>query len=451
MSNDVRPFITLHYNPEKVDNIGLCLTQPYDVISHDQKEMYYNQHEYNVIRFILGKKFHSDTESGNQYTRARDYLKQWKELEILQTTTHPSYWVYEQEFELPGAERKKVKGFIAKVRLHDYDEMAILPHEKVMKNPIEDRMRLTKITNTQFEYIWGLYRDKSYTIDTILDKAEEKDAILDYYEMPYNVRHRLWRLTEPESCTQIFDAMKNHKIYIADGHHRYATMLSIRDEYRKKYPDAGPDAPWEFIMMFLVNTKHEGLTILPTHRLIHSLQISHWDNILKNIETYFDMAVYSFNEKNEDEVKKKWLSDIRTNNKGEHTFGLFLKNQKQFLLLTLKDINAYEALIKPDCSPEWKYLDVNIVNFLLLQKIFGISEEQFLLNTNIKYTIDAHAAVSEVKRGNMQAVVILNATHLDDVIRISDNREIMPRKSTFFYPKPVSGLVMYSMDMDTLK
>ncbi|MBN2533807.1 MAG: DUF1015 domain-containing protein [Spirochaetales bacterium] len=448
MINDVQPFRSLHYNPDKIENIGQCLSQPYDVISPEQQELYYQQHEYNIIRLILGKKFKNDNETDNRYTRARDLLSLWKSGDILHKTVRSSFWVYEQEFETPLTGKKKVKGFIGKVRLYDYDEMRILPHEKVLKNPVEDRIKLTEITNTQFEYIWCLYEDMGFRINSILDECEKQSEILNYFEKDYNVQHKLWRLVDPEKCEIIHNIMKESKIYIADGHHRYATMLHIRNEYRKKYPNAGPDAPWEYILMYLVNYKHEGLTILPTHIMLHDLNISDWENAINEIEDHFYVKRYSWDGTNENDIQKKWLSDIKTINPQDHKLGFYAKHKNCYFLLTLKNSNAYSNLIQGNYSLDWKLLDVNIVNYLLLQRILGISEEQLSLNTKIKYITDPYKAVNEVRSGNMEALVILNPTRLEDVIKISENRERMPRKSTYFYPKPVSGLVMYAMDMN---
>jgi uncharacterized protein (DUF1015 family) len=448
--NDVRPFCAHHYNPLKIDNIGACLTQPYDVISPEQQEKYYRQHEYNFIRLILGKTGTSDNEHTNQYFRARDYMKKWCAKDIIHKTARASFWIYEQEFDLPGSGKRKVKGFIGNVRLRNYDEMKILPHEKVLQGPLEDRIKLTKITNTQFEYIWGIYQDKGFVIDEILDECEQESPIIDYLENTVSVRHKLWRLVDPAKCELIHETMNQCKIYIADGHHRYQTMLHIRDEYRKRYPDTEPDAPWEFIMMFLVNTEHEGLTILPTHRALYNLSLDNWDKIIHEIEEHFHVKRYTWENHNEEDVRKKWLEHIQSNGEGEHKFGLYIAYQKCYFLLTLKDSEAYEELVKLDRSSEWKRLDVNIVNYLLFKKILGISEEQLAMNTNIRYIVDPHEAVASVENGDSQAVVILNSTKLSDVIAISNNKEVMPRKSTYFYPKPVSGLVMYSMDRNDM-
>jgi len=444
--NDVRPFKAMHYNPAEIDNVGLCLSQPYDVISEEQQDEYYKQHKYNVIRLILNKISENDDESNNRYTRARDLLQDWKQKDIIHACHRPSFWIYEQAFDIPAIGRKKLKGFIGIVRLQDYAEKRILPHEKVMKKPIEDRIKLTEIANTQFEYIWSIYQDKAYIIDNILDKCEQDTPIVDYLEEKINVRHRLWRLLDAEKCEIISRTIQRLKIYIADGHHRYQTMLNIRDSMRQKYPDAGPDAPWEYIMMFMVNTDHEGLTILPTHRMLYSLNIPNLAELNMRIQEHFHVKSYPFTNESEAEVRKRWLRDLNAVENGEHKFGAFIMSMNRYYLAALKDAEAYEEMVQLDNSSEWKQLDVNILNTLILNKIVGITEEQLSLQTNIEYTKDVDEAIASVRSGRAQVALILNSTRLEDVIIIADNNEKMPRKSTHFYPKPVSGLLFYSME-----
>jgi uncharacterized protein (DUF1015 family) len=444
--NHVRPFRALHYDPAVVRDIGECLSQPYDVISPEQQEGYYRQHPYNVIRLILGRIEPQDDERSNRYTRARDTLGQWRKEGVLRATVRPSFWVYEQEFDLPGIGRKKVKGFIGAVRLHDYAERRILPHEKVLKAPLEDRIRLTEATTTQFEYIWSLYQDKAYVIDNILDEQERETPIIDYVEQPIGVRHRLWRLTDPGRCEIIRRTMARLKIYIADGHHRYQTMLTVRDAMRRRFPDAGPDAPWESIMMFLVNSEHEGLSILPTHRMLHGIQVDSLYQLAASILEHFHVKKYTFRDADEIEVRRRWLRDLADVGPGEHKLGAFIVNTNGYYLLTLRDEEAYEELVRMDFSSAWKLLDVNILNTLILDQILGITEEQLSLSTSISYTKDVEEALAKVRAGRMQVALVLNPTALEDVITIAENDEKMPRKSTHFYPKPVSGLVFYPMD-----
>jgi uncharacterized protein (DUF1015 family) len=444
--NDVKPFRAMHFNPGTIDDIGLCLSQPYDVINPEQLEQYLGQHENNIVRLTLPKITDADDDTRNRYTRSRDTLGSWRKSDVISLTGSPSFWVYEQEFKLRSGEVKKIKGFIGLVRLQDFESMKILPHEKVLKKPVEDRIRLTRETNTQFEYIWGVYKDKDSVIDEVLDKTASAQPIIDFDEKDKSVRHRFWRLADKAMCGTISRVMAERKIYIADGHHRYQTMLNIRDEKRSSARTANPDAPYEYIMMYLTNSEHEGLTILPTHRMLHDLAARGWDKAMKTIGKYFDVEKFDFDRNTDTGTRAKWLAAIDRGIDSDKRFGLYLKGRSVYYVLTLKNKAGYEAIVPSGNSNDWKMLDVNIVNFLLLKEVFGISEEELSLGEKIKYVIDPDEAIEKVNTTDMDAAVILNSTKLADVLAIADNKESMPRKSTFFYPKPLSGLVMYSMD-----
>jgi uncharacterized protein (DUF1015 family) len=441
--NEVKPFQALHYNPLVIDNIGLCLSQPYDVISPTEQDGYYAQHDYNVIRLILNKIEESDGPTNNRYTRANEFLQNWKKESILICSEHPSFFVYEQSFNLPGIGWKKLKGFIGLVRLADYEEGRILPHEKVLKKPVEDRITLTTTTDTQFEYIWGLYPDTTFEIDRILDRHEEIAALVDYKDPKTGVRHRLHRLKDPAHCRSIETVMRRNKIYIADGHHRYQTMLNVRDAMRKKYPKAGRNAPWEFIMMFLVNTLHDGLIILPTHRLLYGLDESALNKLKRELPDYFTEMRFPFGTNDEAAVRSRWLGALAA--APNPAFGLALKGDSAYFLLALKEIDAYKKLITEKATDAWKLLDVNVLNILILRKMLGITEEMMSLQSNVEYVKDTALALKRVTSGEMQAAFILKPTPLSAVVSVADAGEKMPRKSTFFFPKPLSGLVFYEM------
>lgn len=445
--NEVRPFRALHYDPARVTDIGLCLSPPYDVISPEKQEACYRLHPYNLIRLILNRGEPDDDESRNRYTRARDLLAEWRREGILKLTQRPSFWVYEQEFDLPEIGRRKLTGYIGLVRLQECERGRILPHEKILTRPLEDRIRLTQHTETQFEYIWGIYQDKAYVIDNVLDETEREQPIIDFQESETGVRHRMWRLLHPPACRIITGTMERLRIYIADGHHRYQAMLAIRDRLRLLNPQAGPDAPWEYIMMFLVNSEHEGLTILPTHRLLHDLDLSRRSLADLNlaIQEHFHVKSYPFNGGSDAAVRRRWLRDLRDAEPGVHKFGALIAGLNRYFLITLKDAEAYEELVEIESSSTWKMLDVNILNTLILNRIIGITEEELAAQINVEYTKDTDEALEAVRSGKMQVGLILNSTRLQDIFAIAENRERMPRKSTYFYPKPLSGLVFFPM------
>jgi len=453
MLNEVKPFKALTYNPEIVGNIGYCLAQPYDVISEELLGQYYKQCPYNIVRLTLNKKNDSDTEKNNRYTRALKIFKSWKERGVLAESRTPLFWAYEQEFTLQDewavsngkAEqiKKKLNGFIGLVKLHDYEERAILPHEKVLKKPLEDRIRLIETTEMQFEYIWGIYNDRENWVDAVLEKSRKDKPFVNYYEDLSGVTHRLWKIEDKAIINSISRVVNNDKIYIADGHHRYEAMLEIRNRMRIKYPNAGPDAPWEYIIMYLVNFNNDGLTVLPTHRVLHNLDIKRIKDLNTKIEEFFHVKSYPFHNGEEGKARLRWLHDLKEKDQGEHKFGAYIKKIRRYYLLTLKDSEAYKELVDLPYSPVWKLLDVNIINTLILRNIIGLTEAELSAQTYISYVKDIKDAIMSVNNRENQVALILNAPNLNDIVTVAENGEKMPRKATYFYPKPLSGLVFY--------
>jgi len=452
--NDVRPFKAIYYNPDRVEEIGQCLSQPYDVIAPKQQSAYYEQHEFNVVRLILNRDKPEDNEKSNRYSRAHDHLQDWLKRGVLEPSQVPSFWIYEQEYENAPGSRSSTKGFIGIVRLRDFEEGRVIPHEKVMKGPIEDRMRLALSTETQFESIWGFYEDSSTRIDSVLETVCRSDPFLDYLEKPFDnsespVRHRLWNCQESAQCKTIQQRMNHLKIYIADGHHRYHTMLALRDEKRKQKncTDAGP---WEYILMWLVNTSSNVITIRPYHRMIHGVDPERLQTLMSYLERHFTIkSLPGRDSDGENRLREEWLRELRVSKEKPHTFGLLISGENGFFTLTLKNEEAYlrevESQQAPSPSDAWKLLDVNILNNLVLRNGLGITEKDLSDQTNVTYTHSASEAIERIGKGEIQIAFFLNPTKLEEVITLSENGEVLPGKSTFFYPKPVSGLAFYPM------
>ncbi len=475
--NDVKPFRALFYNSEKIDRIGDCLSQPYDVITPAQQDAYYKKHEYNVVRLVLNRIRPEDTASDNRYTRARDFLNQWRRQGVLTRSSRETYWVYQQDYEYPVGRSRRLRGFIGLSRLQDYASKLILPHEKVMPGPIEDRMNLAQATGAQFEAIWAFYRDKRDTIGAVLERSAEQAPLIDHREVPLPAldpeeqhvseqntpeqnsseqntsgqgpsgvrtapptRHRLWQCADPDDCRAIRREMADRPIYIADGHHRYQTMLTLRDRHA-----GGAGEAWNYIMMFLVNADGEDMTILPYHRLLHNLTGFRWQSLRRELDRYFEVREFSFTGAQRRETAARWLAAL-DELRGSHAMGVAPHGQSACYLLVLKDAQAYSRLAADTFGAGQHLLDVNILNYLVLDKSMGITDRQMALENCVEYTQDADEALERVWSGEMQIAFILNATALSDIVNASEAGEVLPRKSSFFYPKPVSGLVIYEME-----
>lgn len=411
--NDVRAFRGLAYDPQQVGSVADCLAQPYDVISPQERVRYLERHPCNIVHLTLGSPRPSDNETDNVYSRARGHLDQWIARGVVAQAGEDSLWLYEQRFAVDGGERVS-RGVLAAVRLQDFSQRRILPHEKVMSQPVEDRMRLTLATGTQLEPIWGFYRQP----DADLEPLARGEADLDCTDASTAVRHRVWRLADRKRCADICAAIGRGEIFIADGHHRYQTMLNVRDQMRRRHPDAGPDAPWEFILIFLVNGEREPLTVLPYHRLVRSVPAE--GSLLARLGRRFEI------ERTDD-----WRGRLAAAGRSGQAFALALAG----------DPARYVAR-RRDSGSE---LDVDMLNDLVLRDGLGLTEEDLRLGRGIDYTHSAESALARLESGEAAAAFFLNPTRLEQIEACARSGGVMPRKSSFFYPKPLSGIVLLPM------
>jgi len=464
-ANEVLPLRALHYDASRVGQIGDCLAPPYDVISPAMQEAYHARHPYNVVRLTLGRQHAGDTAADNRYTRAAATLDDWRARGVLRAAAQPAFWVYEQRFEAPAAGARRVTGLIGRVRLHEYSAGAILPHEQVMGGVVEDRLRLTRACKVQTEYIWSIYREPDGVVDRLLEQATAPPPMIDHTERPpdehggdrrprgtrpadehsRDVRHRLWRLADRTSLAAISQTLCRQPIYIADGHHRYQTMLHYRNEMRRRHPDAGAHAPWEFILMFLVNAEYQELTILPIHRLLHGPPVGDPRALERRLSERFAVRRYRHADGGRAAAERRWLDDLAATRTEERTLGVYVRGSDSFLAATLRDGVVAAGTSAGSASPRWLRLGVNVLNDLVLRRIFGVSEEDLDGGERVSYTHSAGEALAAVDAGRADVGLLMSPTALDDVLAVAAAGERMPRKSTFFYPKPVSGLLFYPM------
>lgn len=400
---EIRSFKGIRYG---TGDVAKLVAPPYDVISSEERDRYYNAHENNVVRLILGKKFPGDNQKNNKYTRAGEYLEIWIKSGILKQDKEPSIYVYEQEY-WHGGEKKILRGFIALVRI---EEGAILPHEETLSKPIADRLKLMRATNANLCPIYALYSDPKKILDSVLE-VKQKPAI----DIRFNdVRHRVWKVSDAAMIKKVKREMKTKKLFIADGHHRYKTALAFRNEMCRGTHD--------YVMMFLTNTDSGGITILPAHRVVRTSSISKLENKVKQC---FDSAPLKFSRKNK---IREMLEEMESQN-DKHIFGMYAGGN-EFCLLTLKDEKILDRIIKGK-SPEWRRLDVAILHTLLLKHANAV-----------EYVIDEKKAMQLVDERKYQIAFFLNPTKVEQVKRIALANERMPGKATYFYPKPLTGLVM---------
>jgi uncharacterized protein (DUF1015 family) len=421
---EVRPFQGLRYNLQKVP-LEKVVTQPYDKISNEMRERYYSSDPHNIVRVILGKAEENDTEANNVYTRAAATLREWRKTAVLEPMRTPALLVYFQRFTVPGTDQQRLrKGFIGLGHLEDYSKKIVYPHERTLAGPKLDRLQLLRHTRTHFEQIFMLYDDEEQRIDRVLDQAATSPPAIDVTD-EYGVSHLLWLLEDPAVLSDIQRTMSDKKLIIADGHHRYETALAYRDEMRAQGKKQD-DAPHEWLPMTFFNMRSPALTVLATHRVVGKLQ--HFDSasFLKRAEEFFEME----SAPTEPRAFATALQDA-----GNHrlTIGVATSDGRR-VLLGLKNMEKEREL------------DVAVLHRLLIEQCLGITEDAVKHESNITYVREFGMALNAVAEGRAQVCFLLNPVRLDQMRDIVYEGKVMPQKSTDFYPKVLSGLVLYSLD-----
>jgi len=419
------PFRALRYDPTLV-NMTDVVTQPYDKITPAMQESYYEASPYNLIRIILGKHKPKDTDAENVYTRAASTLKEWRAEGILKEESEPALYGYSQTYKVPGTEEvRERRGFIALGQLYDYADRVVYRHEQTFPKHKSDRLALFKATRAYCEQIYMLYSDPTFTAENIIfnSGAAPELEITD----EYSVVHRVWKLTDPARITAVLEAMSAKWLLIADGHHRYETSttymheraaeLGIDENAKPKADVSGltaPAFPEQAMMMTFVNMDAPGITILPTHRVAFGLIGFNGEaNLLAKLKATPGVA---------------FIAATRD--------GDFL----------LRPIPEKIAPLLAALPPRQAALDVTQLHKIVLEKLLGLSEETVRAGGNIRYLREAEDALAQVGAGNADVAFLIKPVTLDQMKDISLNLEVMPQKSTDFYPKLLSGLSMYTLD-----
>ncbi len=438
---EIRPFRGLMFNKEKINNIADVLTPPYDIIGPKKQEEYYRKSPYNIISIDLGKVFPDDNEDNNRYSRAAKNFKNWIEQDILVYSEKPCIYIYQQQYVI-GNCQNITRGIITQVKLKEFDSRKILPHERTLSKPIEDRYRLLKATQANLSQIYALYADKSQTVEKVLEKKVTEEP---YFQFEYDgVINSVWCLENQEYLQTITEALKDKVLFIADGHHRYETALKYKRE-KMQDDDYQPEASYNYVMMMLVDLLNEDLTILPTHRLLKKINQKDIDNLEKVLEEYFEVEDFSSVGRSFSEKKEKAFGELHLSGLTTNSF-LFYRKNKGFLLAKMKKSTPLDKLIRNKYSIEWKSLDVSILHKLIIDELLGQKVHDLEAEDSIEFTIYDDKAIDLVEKEDFQVAIFLNPTRVQQIQAIAENFEKMPQKSTYFFPKLLTGLVINKFD-----
>jgi uncharacterized protein (DUF1015 family) len=438
----IYPFRAWRYNPSAV-RLDDVVTQPYDKISPAMQQAYYQRSPFNLVRIILGLPQLFDAEKGESvYSRAARDLRAWREQGILVQEHEPCVFAYAQRFKVPGSDVvKERRGFIALGKLHEYGEQVVFRHEQTLSKPKSDRLNLLKATRAHFGQIFMLYSDPAGSVEKILyDGNSAADAeVTD----EYGVVHRLWRVDNPATIKLLASAMADKKLIIADGHHRYETALN----YSKEHAPGGaakhelsatglpqPPYPEAAVMMTFVNMDSDGLVILPTHRVVHSLQ--GFDPV-----KFRDAAAEFFSTETLAGTEAADYMNVLKVQKG--TAFVAVTEDGAQLLRARPDAIAMALADVPDRQ---RQLDLTQLHSIILDRLLGLDAEKVREQTNIRYLRDAGEAVEQVRKGEADVVFLTNPVTMEQLREVAFAGEVMPQKSTDFYPKLLSGLTIYALE-----
>jgi len=429
---EIRPFNGIVYDWDKLQNVGLALAPPYDVINPDQQEALYQSHPHNVVRLILGKQSPADSDSDSRYTRAARDLAEWMEQGILRPYPEPALYIYSQEYQIEGVRLNRI-GFICRLKLEEYGQGMIFPHERTLSGPKTDRLNLTRACRMNFSQIFGLYEDPQLTLDTLFEVIIKNSKPAVEAEQD-GVIHRMWPVADKDFIEKVHAFMADKDMVIADGHHRYETALNYRNERREQAGGAGGE--YDYGLVFLSNTHGQGFTVLPTHRFVLKADKSA-EEALATLAGDFEIS--EERRVTEDDTAG-FMEELKRAGEQTVAFGMYTGGGAMRLLRLKKET-------QPPSPPgaekieALRWLDVTILQELILSRALDITREKVEAGGHIYYTIHADLAMRKVDEGTAKMAFLMNPTGIGQVMEVACGGGTMPQKSTYFYPKLISGLV----------
>jgi len=430
---DIHPFRALRYDLQRVP-ASQVVTQPYDKITPAMQDRYYAASPYNLVRIILGRRDPGDTATNNVYTRAAAHARDWRNAGILRQDASPSIYTYSQTFTAPSGTSFERGGFIALGRVEDYAAKVVFRHEQTLSKPKADRLDLLRATRAHYEQLFLLYED-SGKIDSLLATAQP--PTIDVAD-EYGVAHRVWQISDPGVIASLQSEMRDKKLVIADGHHRYETALNFRNECRAAAGNnSNAQAPYEFVMMTFVNMNDPGLLVLPTHRVVHSLESFSADDFQNGSRAFFTV------EEIDPALDAARATAVLLERGRTGTALLAVTANRAFVLHSPKPASAQ---FFAGLSARQQTLDVVQLHKCLLEGVLKLSEESIRNQQNLSYLREASEALAQVRSGAANLAFLMNPCPVEQVRDVAFAGEVMPQKSTDFYPKLLSGLTAYALD-----
>lgn len=440
----VYPFTGVRYAMQQVGPMEDIVTPPYDVINKEAQQEYYDRNPANIIRLELGKTFPSDTEQDNQYTRAAQQYRQWLRDGTLFYEDTPSLYFYEQDFWAYEQEYKR-RGVICALQLESYENNVVIPHEETLPKAKADRLKLMHHCKANFSSIFGIYMDKENTALKLFEQVQAKAPDISITD-DSEITHKIWVVRDADIIDRWQVLLEDKQVYIADGHHRYETGLQFQKEME------GKDCPGsDRIMITLVNTYDPGLVVFPTYRLVHNIPDFAPQRLEAQLSNLYKASYLTLGELTTEaavnEAAQAIVEALANADQDLHNFAMYSGGNKALMF----SIPCTDEKLRAEKSAQWNSLDITVLQEVILNRQLGIDDKQRAEGNMLAYTRDAAEALARVINGEYQASFLLNPTLTDEVIAVAGQREKMPQKSTFYYPKLITGLVINPLDISEQK
>ncbi|CBK43072.1 conserved protein of unknown function DUF1015 [Nitrospira defluvii] len=436
----VIPFHGTLYNPATVGDVRQVVAPPYDIIDATLQKTLHDRHPNNVIRLELGYEQPGDTPADNKYLRAAGALKEWLKSGALRRDDKPAIYYhtieYQPPYSAPGTPTKVFKGFLSTVELEEFGSGKIYPHENTRAAAKTDRFNLLEACRANFSAIISLYSDPQNDVLTLIEQSIASDKPRIDFQDDVGFRQRLWSVTDPAVLAKVVEIMHTKQLFIADGHHRYETALNYRRARRQQAGAPSGPQPYDHVLMLFASLEDKGLTVLPTHRVL-TTAVPASKELLRMLDPVFEVSTLPFQANNEAQVRGQFIETLRSRGQSVPMFGLALKNDPQYYLLTLRAAHRPTA----SASPRDR-LDVSLLQQHVVATLCPTQQEQEAM----LYSKDDHEALNWVRQGTGTAALLLNPTKVAEVKAVASAGERMPHKSTYFFPKPLTGLVMNVME-----
>jgi uncharacterized protein (DUF1015 family) len=430
----IAPFRGVFYNQKKIRDLAKVIAPPYDLISRDEQEKLYKRSPYNFVRLDL-------SQEPDAYAAVPQLLENWMKEGILERDLVPAIYYMADRFALKTGEQKERRGFFAVMRLEDFAAGNIRPHEKTFDAPKEDRLKLMLACNAQLSPIFALYSQPQQTINRILVTHVEGAAPFIDVKQDSGGECRLWRIADAQLIRRIQAEITGLPLLIADGHHRYEATLNYRNHLRDQRGPGSGKEPYNFIMTYFANMNDNNVVILPTHRLVRGYDPKPFLQLEEALQNYFYLEQYP----KTPEGKGWFLKALKDGGKKKRVIGASFKRDPRYLILRLKNKRIMQRLAK-DLSAPLQELDITTLHLLILEHVLGLAPKKQASGENIRYSQDEEAVLQALEKEDFQAAFILNPPKAEDILAIAGKGEKMPQKSTYFYPKLSSGLIVNKID-----